>query len=63
MKEYSSGNIINIILSGHASSGKTIFAEAMLYSAKKIHKMGSIDAGTTTSDFRELEKIQQVQKK
>ena len=59
MKEYSSENIINIILSGHASSGKTMFAEAMLFSAKKIHKMGSIDAGTTISDFRDLEKSQQ----
>ena len=48
-----------MVLSGHASSGKTMFAEAMLFCAKKIHKMGSIEAGNTMSDFRELEKIQQ----
>ena len=55
MKDYSTKNIINIALAGHASVGKTTLAEAMVYNSGAIHKMGSIDSGTTVSDYREYE--------
>ena len=55
MKDYSTENIINLTLIGHATTGKTILAEAMVYNAGMIHKLGSINAGTTVSDYREYE--------
>ena len=51
MKNYSSENIRNICLMGHGSSGKTTLAEAMLFSAKAIDRIGNVNNGTTTSDF------------
>ena len=56
MKDYQSKNIINIALAGHASSGKTTISETILFNNKVIHKRGSIDAGTTVSDYRDQEK-------
>jgi len=55
MKDYSTKNIINIALTGHATTGKTTLTEAMACNAGIIHKMGSIDDGTTVSDYREYE--------
>jgi len=55
MKEYTTENIINICLSGHTSSGKTMLAEAMLFNAKVINKMGDTESGTTASDYRDYE--------
>ncbi|SVD42031.1 uncharacterized protein METZ01_LOCUS394885, partial [marine metagenome] len=55
MKDYSTKNIINLALTGHATTGKTTLAEAMACNAGIIHKMGSVDAGTTVSDYREYE--------
>jgi elongation factor G len=51
MKEYSTGNIRNVVLIGHGSTGKTSLSEAMLFSAKAINRLGRVDDGTTTSDF------------
>ena len=55
MKNYSTENIINLALTGHASTGKTMLAEAMVTNAGMINKMGSIASGTTVSDYREYE--------
>ena len=55
MKEYTTDNIINLCLVGHTSSGKTMLAEAMLFNAKVINKMGNTDSGTTVSDYRDYE--------
>ncbi|KAA3658804.1 MAG: GTP-binding protein, partial [Calditrichaeota bacterium] len=55
MKEYSTDMIRNIALVSHATTGKTSLAEAMLYSSKQINRMGSIDDGTTASDYHEDE--------
>ena len=55
MKDYSTENIINLTLIGHATTGKTILAEAMVYNAGMIHELGSINAGSTVSDYREFE--------
>ncbi len=55
MKNYTTDNIINIALTGHASTGKTMLAEAMMCNVGAIHKMGNIQDGTTISDYREYE--------
>jgi elongation factor G len=47
--------IRNVALVGHSSTGKTSLAEAMLYTAGGSNRLGTIDAGTTTSDFAEAE--------
>ena len=55
MKDYSTQNIINLALTGHATTGKNTLAEAIVCNAGIIHKMGSINAGSTVSDYREYE--------
>ena len=55
MKDYSTKNIINLALTGHATTGKTTLAEAMVCNAGIIHKMGTVESGTTVSDYREHE--------
>ncbi len=55
MNNYTTDNIINIALTGHASTGKTMLAEAMMCNVGEIHKMGNIEEGTTMSDYREYE--------
>ena len=51
MKEYPTDKIRNVGLVGHAAAGKTTLAEAMLLSAGEISRMGSVDEGTTASDY------------
>ena len=55
MKDYSGNNIINLTVAGHASTGKTMLSEAILFNAKKIRKLGSINSGTTVSDYHDYE--------
>ncbi len=51
MKQYTSNRIKNIVLLGHSGSGKTSLAEAMLFNAGVINRIGSIAEGNTVSDF------------
>ena len=55
MKDYKTENIINIVLTGHASSGKTCLSESMSAIAKTIIKAGDIATGSTLSDYRKQE--------
>ncbi len=41
----------NFILLGHAQSGKTTLAEAMLYFSKATNRKGTVADGTTVSDY------------
>ncbi|MBN1960888.1 MAG: elongation factor G [Deltaproteobacteria bacterium] len=59
MSKYSTEDIRNIAIVGHAGSGKTMLSEAMLCTAGVIKTMGTIERGTTVSDFDPLEKEQQ----
>jgi elongation factor G len=51
MKRYNPGQIRNIALTGHAGSGKTSLAEAMLFTAGVIDRAVAIEAGGTICDF------------
>ena len=56
MNNFNSNQIINLALVGHASSGKTILVDAVLCSSGVINTIGSIENGTTISDYNEYEK-------
>jgi len=51
MMNYPASKIRNITLLGHGGSGKTALAEAMLYSAKAIDRLGRSADGNTAMDF------------
>ncbi len=51
MKEYPVANIKNVVLLGHGHAGKTTLAEALLFSAGAIERMGSTAQGNTVSDY------------
>ncbi|MDW8395014.1 MAG: elongation factor G [Anaerolineae bacterium] len=56
MKEYATENLRNVALLGHSSTGKTTFAEAMLFASGATSRMGRVEDGTTVSDYDEEEK-------
>src|SRR3954464_12120582 len=45
------GKIRNVAGVGHRGTGKTSLVEAMLFQAGKTNRLGTIDAGTTASDW------------
>lgn len=51
MKEYKSSNIRNIGIVSHGGAGKTSLAEAFLYNAGAVNRLGRVDDGTATTDF------------
>jgi len=53
---YRTEDIRNIALAGHRASGKTSLADALLFQAKAVDRKGSVDDGTSVSDFDEEEK-------
>src|SRR5436190_17187270 len=56
MGHYATENIRTVALVGHCAAGKTTLAEALLAWAKAIPAPGSVERGTTISDFDPLEK-------
>ena len=55
MPEFDTSHVKNIVLLGHAGSGKTTLAECMLFEAGLINRRGSIAERNTTGDYHELE--------
>lgn len=53
---YSTENIRNICLVGHASAGKTSLAEAVLAKTGAIGRPGSVESGDTVCDFTPQER-------
>lgn len=55
VKNCDSGKIRNFVLAGMAGAGKTSLADLMLFKAGAVSRQGSVDAGTSVSDFRKEE--------
>ena len=53
---YSTADIRNVCLVGPSHAGKTLLTEALLYAGGKIAEKGSIEKGTTVSDYTAREK-------
>ena len=51
-----SKNLRNIAVFAHVDAGKTSITEQLLYHAKKIRTLGSVDKGNTQTDTLEIEK-------
>ncbi len=51
MKVFPPEKIRNVALVGHSGSGKTTLAEALLYRAGSIGRIGSVEAGSTVTDY------------
>lgn len=51
MKTYDTQNLRNICLVGHGGAGKTSLAEAFLFSAGTVSRLGKVSEGNTVSDY------------
>jgi elongation factor G len=54
------GKIRNVAVVGHRGTGKTSLVEALLYQAGKINRLGTVEAGSTVSDWDEDEQRRQM---
>jgi len=51
MQKYGLDNIRNTVLLSHGGAGKTSVAEAILFTAGAINRLGKVDEGSSTSDY------------
>ena len=59
MKTYKTSSIRNLLIAGHAGSGKTTLAETMLFESGTIRRRGSIIEKNTVSDYFDIAKEKQ----
>ncbi|XOF34807.1 MAG: elongation factor G [Candidatus Electrothrix sp. YB6] len=57
---YDVKQIRNTVILGHGNSGKTSLAEALLFTAGAVKRLGRVDDGTTSMDFEEEEIKRQI---
>ncbi|MCI0470270.1 MAG: GTP-binding protein, partial [Candidatus Aminicenantes bacterium] len=55
MKTFSSEDLRNIVLVGHATTGKTTLISAVLFNTKMVNRLAKVDQGNTVTDFDEDE--------
>jgi elongation factor G len=55
MTIYKSDRLRNVVLLGHGGSGKTSVVEAMLFDTGAVNRLGSVDDGTSVSDWDDEE--------
>jgi elongation factor G len=60
MKTYPTQDIRNFAIVGHASAGKTTLSECMLVCGGALNRLGSVNAGSTTSDYHADEKDRKI---
>jgi elongation factor G len=54
------GKIRNVAVVGHRGTGKTSLVEALLYQSGAVNRLGTVEAGTTVSDWDEDEQRRQM---
>src|SRR6187551_3657864 len=54
------GKIRNVAVVGHRGTGKTSLVEALLFQAGSVNRLGTIEAGTTVSDWDDDEHKRQL---
>ena len=59
MATFRTEHLRNVVLLGHSGSGKSMLAEAMLHEAGVTTRLGSIEDGTTVSDYEPEEQRRQ----
>jgi len=57
---HESGKIRNVAVVGHRGTGKTSLVEALLFQAGAINRLGTVEAGTTVSDWDDDEHKRQM---
>ena len=60
MKDIALADVRNFVLLGHTQSGKTTLCDALLYKLGLNDKRGSVDAGTSMSDYTEEERNRKI---
>ncbi|HTW94107.1 MAG TPA: elongation factor G [Tepidisphaeraceae bacterium] len=56
MPSYQTGDIRNVLIAGHGSSGKTTLVDAMLFASGAVNRKASVTDGSSFSDFEKEEK-------
>ena len=60
MKDYKTESIRNVCLGAHSGAGKTSLVEALVYDMGVTNRIGTIENGTTVSDYNEDEIERQI---
>ena len=54
------GKIRNVAVVGHRGTGKTSLVEALLFQSGAVNRLGTVEQGTTVSDWDEDEQRRQM---
>ncbi|MCK4754689.1 MAG: elongation factor G, partial [Calditrichia bacterium] len=60
MKTYKTDQLRNFALGAHGGAGKTTLVEAMIFNMGETNRIGTIEQGTTVSDYNADEIERQI---